>query len=41
MILILMKMSYKICDKKICEIADNLEPEAILLENLFMKWVNI
>ena len=31
----------QICDKKICEIADNLEPKVILHENLFMKWANI
>ena len=31
----------QMCDKIICEIADNLEPKAIHQENLFMKWENI
>ena len=29
------------CDKKICEIADNLTPKALPQENLFTKLVNI
>ena len=31
----------QICDKKICEIADNLEPRSYTSRELFTKWENI